>query len=77
MPTLKPNPEGGFSFQGVIRFDRLDTMGSLSANLVFRFDDGYTLGMHLPRSDIVALHSAITDWLSKEPIAKDEPQSKH
>jgi hypothetical protein len=77
MPTLTRLPEGGFSFQGVIQFERLDSMGSLSANLVFCFEDGYSLGMHLPRGDLVAIHKALTDWLGKEPSAKDEPQSKH
>lgn len=77
MPTLKSNPEGGFSFDGVIQFEQLVSMGSLSANLVFRFQDGFSLGMHLPRQDLVALQRALTDWLAKEPAAKDEPRSKH
>jgi hypothetical protein len=77
MPTLKPTPEGGFSFQNTIQFERLDTMGSNSANLVFRFDDDNTIGLHLPRSDLIAVHAAISDWLRGEPTPKDEPQSKH
>jgi hypothetical protein len=77
MPTFLPNPGGGYTIQNVIRFERLDSVGSLSANLVFQFDDGNSLAMHLPRSDLVALHSALADWLKEEPVAKDEPRSKH
>ena len=76
MPILKPDG-AGFSFQGVIQFERLETLGSNSANLVFRFDDGHTLGMHLSRSDLVGLYTALAEWMKKEPIARDEPQSRH
>jgi hypothetical protein len=77
MPTLKPDQQGGFAFDGVIRFERMDTLGSLSANLVFRFEDGFSLGMHLQRPDLIALHAALADWLHQEPAAKDEPLSRH
>lgn len=36
---LKPDQAGGFSFQGVIRFERLETMGSNSANIVYRLTE--------------------------------------
>ena len=75
MPILKPDQAGGFSFQGVIRFERLETMGSNSANIAYRFDDGHALGMHLLRSDLMGLYTALADWIKKEPIAKNVTQS--
>jgi hypothetical protein len=46
VPILKPD-QARFSFQGVIRFERLETMGSNSANIAYRLNDGHALGMHL------------------------------
>lgn len=65
MSTMKPDSKGGFSFQGVTVFQRLDSRSNESANLVFRCDDGLSLGIPLPRSDLVLLHAALSDWLRK------------
>jgi hypothetical protein len=34
VPILKPDQARGFSFQSVIRFERLETMGGNSANQI-------------------------------------------
>jgi hypothetical protein len=70
VPRLKPDQARGFSFQSLIRFERLETIGGNSANIVFRSDDGHPLGMHLLRSDLIGLYTDLADWIKKELIAK-------
>ena len=39
MSILKPTKQADFSFQVVIRFERLETMGGNSANIVYRLTE--------------------------------------
>jgi hypothetical protein len=79
MATLIPNPTGGFSFGGIVRFEGLEQLGTdlTQAALVFRFDDGTSMRMSLPHSDLSALQSALANWLGRPPIEGEDTRTKH
>lgn len=78
MPILKQDPEGGFHFQGLARFESLEPIGEPgNMAIVLRFDDGYAMRLHLPARDLDALLAALSRWQIERLSAEASASTKH